>query len=685
MYRKLALIVALLAPGYALAQSYGSPHYNNMTVDGTITGGTISGANASDANVTATGSTTARTQASRAAEVINVKNYGAVGNCSTDDSAAFNAAFAYIRSHPTNVAGNTVYLRLDVPTACYVIASTINATSLRNFNTTWDFHGSTLWGKTNGTPIIDAMGSRFITVRDLTIYGDPTLTPNIGFQHGITQNSPFSAADDNSFEHMATFGAFSLAAWYNRNAEQSIWLNPQIRNTYVGTNSYGMIFDGMNHFNVTSAFVTTTYPQDTSTTFLADTIIGADVRHTGGGHALFLGDTNSHRWISGYLNTAGGAGYDVSTQAITAGGSGYTTATVTYPAGCTVTPTGVAVVSAGAVTRINLTDPGNGCPSSIAAPAITGGGTGATASVPVMVQDGAASVVLYAGTTGLSDMSFDVHTEAGNSRNVFEVQSSLVTTPVLNGFTYRDQNPFNAGSIFTALSPITGVTIQGLDIPFLGVPHWSSMTMFGTPAMWTVIGKAYMSSPGMWNGPALAQMVITAPLGDQVLFGAGSYVLNSASGFGTMMKGNITQLGTSATTGQALALFNAGNNQNSFSNGLVQPKRSDGQGGLRIGHGQVSNWVATIAEDGNSGVELRTGGTTGGGTQALDADSSQNVTIGLPSLATSATTGFPYLPSVAGTPTGAPTAKTGYSPVVIDTTNNKICFYNGAWKCAAGS
>src|SRR3989344_4275593 len=50
---------------------------------------------------------------------------------------------------------------------------------------------------------------------------------------------------------------------------------------------------------------------------------------------------------------------------------------------------------------------------------------------------------------------------------------------------------------------------------------------------------------------------------------------------------------------------------------------------------------------------------------------------------TTRTSGFFYIPVSAGTPTGVPTPAT-YSnavPFQYDTTNNKICVYNGAWKC----
>ena len=52
-------------------------------------------------------------------------------------------------------------------------------------------------------------------------------------------------------------------------------------------------------------------------------------------------------------------------------------------------------------------------------------------------------------------------------------------------------------------------------------------------------------------------------------------------------------------------------------------------------------------------------------------------------LATTATDGFLYVPTCAGTPTGTPTAITGMAPIVVDTTNNKLYFYStGVWRDA---
>jgi hypothetical protein len=59
------------------------------------------------------------------------------------------------------------------------------------------------------------------------------------------------------------------------------------------------------------------------------------------------------------------------------------------------------------------------------------------------------------------------------------------------------------------------------------------------------------------------------------------------------------------------------------------------------------------------------------------------VAKGIAALATSATDGFLYVPSCAGTPTGVPTTYTGLVPVIVDTTNHRWYFYSGgSWRNA---
>jgi len=93
---------------------------DQMTVSnaGVVTANSFVGAmsgNASSATALATGSTTARTLANRFADVVNVKDFGAVGDGITNDTAAIQAAI--------NAGyGKAVY----IPAGTYLVTSTIN-------------------------------------------------------------------------------------------------------------------------------------------------------------------------------------------------------------------------------------------------------------------------------------------------------------------------------------------------------------------------------------------------------------------------------------------------------------------------------------------------------------------------------------------------------------------------------
>lgn len=68
---------------------------------------------------------------------------------------------------------------------------------------------------------------------------------------------------------------------------------------------------------------------------------------------------------------------------------------------------------------------------------------------------------------------------------------------------------------------------------------------------------------------------------------------------------------------------------------------------------------------------------------ALSWTQNGNVVVGSSAIATSASDGFFYVDTCAGTPTGTPTAYTGRAPMVYDSTNNVFYIYNSsaaAWK-----
>jgi hypothetical protein len=80
----------------------------------------------------------------------------------------------------------------------------------------------------------------------------------------------------------------------------------------------------------------------------------------------------------------------------------------------------------------------------------------------------------------------------------------------------------------------------------------------------------------------------------------------------------------------------------------------------------------------NGDVRLQRSNTT-----YFSIEGTGNVVCNNAAIATTATDGFLYVPSCAGTPTGTPTTKTGRVPIVVDTTNHKLYFYSGgSWRDA---
>ena len=99
-----------------------------------------------------------------------------------------------------------------------------------------------------------------------------------------------------------------------------------------------------------------------------------------------------------------------------------------------------------------------------------------------------------------------------------------------------------------------------------------------------------------------------------------------------------------------------------------------------IGLGVIAGGITFYADSASTVAN----GTDVTPTERARIDSNGNIVAGgSVALATTATNGFLYVPTCAGTPTGTPTAITGMSPIIVDSTNNKLYFYSGgAWRDA---
>lgn len=183
----------------------------------------------------------------------------------------------------------------------------------------------------------------------------------------------------------------------------------------------------------------------------------------------------------------------------------------------------------------------------------------------------------------------------------------------------------------------------------------------GNPRLYHKIGGAYVMTEyasGITVGP-----VVTTPDGTL-------HVMTASAG--TV---------TASTSADDLIV------ENSASGGISVLTPSSTFAGMYLGSGSNSS-AALLAFNAQCILQTtQATGTillkTGSATTAISIDSAQNVSINTAAIATTATDGFLYIPSCAGAPTGTPTAKTGLTPMVYDSTNNHFYIYNGGWKSVA--
>ena len=249
-------------------------------------------------------SNVARSAAERASDVVNVKDFGAKGDGITDDAPAINSAVAFLRGARRidgEIAGRLVF-----PQGRYVVKSSIDLTRIRSRYVEIEGSGAVLLGKTIGKPVVDALGTRYLRIRDLSIEGDPNRVPSIGIQIGRTDTTIRDSSDNITLDAVFVSGSFSFTALYNLNAETSMFDRINLWNSYAGPNSYALVQDGINHWRAHSDFVSENAPPDAPQSFNENLFINADIRHFGGGTPIWMAQTSRHEFINSYVaNTKG--------------------------------------------------------------------------------------------------------------------------------------------------------------------------------------------------------------------------------------------------------------------------------------------------------------------------------------------------------------------------------------------
>jgi hypothetical protein len=147
---------------------------------------------------------------------------------------------------------------------------------------------------------------------------------------------------------------------------------------------------------------------------------------------------------------------------------------------------------------------------------------------------------------------------------------------------------------------------------------------------------------------------------------------NSTNAVRVESNGNVGIAAGNAPT-QVLSLYRAGSTQAAMSAGNA----NTGLTGTLFGVDTAGNAIISQTQ------AALTMTFSNAGLPRVVITAAGNVSVGAGAVATSATDGFLYVPTCAGTPTGTPTTVTGFAPIVVDTTNNKLYFYStGVWRDA---
>lgn len=226
------------------------------------------------------------------------------GTTGTDDTAALNAFFAYIRSlrdTTTTSPEGTAPIMARLPPGRYLCNGSVNATNIKIQNLVIDCAGAELVGRCTGKPVLDMLGTRWsIFENPPSIWGDATNKPSYGIQMGMV-TAVGAHTGEMSIDDLRIDGYFSIACIYNFSAETIKWGHPQLFNRASDAGSYCLILDGANWQNITSEFVTQTITQGTQQSNIHHVFDVADIRKlTSGSPILIMGNVSQLAFRNSY-------------------------------------------------------------------------------------------------------------------------------------------------------------------------------------------------------------------------------------------------------------------------------------------------------------------------------------------------------------------------------------------------
>jgi hypothetical protein len=698
------------------------------TLDGSViwtgaddvdTEGTLGGA-----TVIATGSTTARTLAARFAETINVKDFGAVGDQSTNDTVAIQAAIdSLIGSYSATRKGGIVYLPpgtyrvsapLVLPSFVHLVGAGMGATNLflsNNANCavikTADF--DTLTGSGKAVTIYSSIPVQF-GIRDLTIEGNnfnntATACVQIYGKRFLVQNVMIQNAA--GVGYYSECGLGGVGEVYVENPVEQI--EAIIRNLAVRkASSHGIVYRGPTDSPIESAFVASCGGDgirlETSSSGSAYTDVAFVHSYGNAGYGVYVDcairgghlcgesnvkdglyfTTNSYsahvQFAEAYGNDRNSAG--TYWQVNLAAGGGVTIGQAKVTVNKSTDAGGILVASN--LNRIeNAWIIGNAVATGKAV-SVTGSRNWVSAVTDIFATGSTGAHVT--GNDNLMDiMASGVSTGLAHpgvtTGNRFRLRTDLLvggvkTSGVAFGATetYDDSAGLTIGGALAAASfspTASTIPLNGFYLPGAGTLGWA--TGGALRGVLDSSGRLVVGAGAATNGWAGSNTPYLQTLGTGDSGSAGLFARYSANTSQPRLHLNKSR---GAAIGDHAAVVSG-----------------DGLGDIVMGGSDGAQFVRAASFAGVADGTPTSGSvpgkavvrtTSAGGSDPQDrlfADSKGNIVVGTAAIGTTATDGFLYIPTCAGTPSGTPTAYSGRSPIVHDTTGNKLFVYSGsAWR-----
>ena len=278
--------------------------------DGITVGGRAIGDD--DQLALAAGSPTQRKMKDRFADVVNVRDFGAVGDADTgsptDDTTNINNAIAYCRSLIVTLPNpdqDYIPVKLVFPKGAYSV-STLDFTEIvgpRNFQV--DFQGSVLIGNTVGKTVIDLTGSRWIWFHNVLVNSLESTICKSGIQLGPVGTE---TCGNNKFFNVQCLGNYSEAAFSNYGSETTQYYSCRFSNNNSSAGSYSYRGDGLNLNGYSSDYVTVTRSIGQAVSFTNNYFYSCQLRSLNAGRSVFLSQTNGWNFDQGcYFLTFTGA------------------------------------------------------------------------------------------------------------------------------------------------------------------------------------------------------------------------------------------------------------------------------------------------------------------------------------------------------------------------------------------